>query len=146
MQMGPNTWIKIEIDQGYERYGPSGPSGVIARKVIDFDAQHSIVNAGSPTNPNYQFKPTIRATPRNITGSITGSVSNPTNAPIAYAIANGDTITSTRIESNGHFRLGFLPEGTYNVTIRNTTGQSYDSPSIGLIPKQDADLGTISLQ
>lgn len=35
MQVGANTWIKIETDRGYEGYGPSGPSGVIARDVID---------------------------------------------------------------------------------------------------------------
>jgi len=35
MQVGPNTWIKIETDLGYVGYGPSGPSGVIARDVID---------------------------------------------------------------------------------------------------------------
>ena len=35
MQVGANTWIRIETDQGFVGYGPSGPSGVIARDVID---------------------------------------------------------------------------------------------------------------
>ncbi|MFT5368737.1 MAG: L-alanine-DL-glutamate epimerase-like enolase superfamily enzyme [Candidatus Latescibacterota bacterium] len=35
MTVGQRTWIKIETDQGFVGYGPGGPSGVIARDVID---------------------------------------------------------------------------------------------------------------
>jgi L-alanine-DL-glutamate epimerase-like enolase superfamily enzyme len=35
MTVGQRTWIKIETDRGFVGYGPGGPSGVIARDVID---------------------------------------------------------------------------------------------------------------
>jgi len=116
--------------------------------VIDFDAQRSVVSTGPPQNPNrFLLKPTVRVAPLAITGSISGTLTNPTNAPVAYAIANADTLTSADVSSDiGAFQLAFLPEGTYTVSIQDTSGLAHTQTAVSVTAGQDTALESITLQ
>lgn len=87
--------------------------------VLDFDACKSLVTAGPKNDPKgYKLKPHIRVISKAVSGSITGTVTNPNDLPIAYAIQNSDTTTSTSVDIlSGFFMLSFLPEGSYTVSI-----------------------------
>ncbi len=116
--------------------------------VLDFDAQRSIVRTGPPQNPfGYILKPTIRVIGKADSGAISGVVSNPQNAPVAYAIASGDTIAATVVKKdNGKFVLGFLPAGLYAVSIADTLNQSYRNNQVLVAVGAETNLGTVTLQ
>ena len=115
--------------------------------VIDFDACRSIVTMGPPHNPHgYKLKPRIRVTSTAVTGSISGTILNPENLPIAYALQNGDTITSSIVDtSSGFFKLAFLPEGLYTVDVADTSSGYFSVDSINVISGSNFDLGDITL-
>ncbi len=115
--------------------------------VIDFDASRSIVTTGPPNNPTgYKLKPRIRVIPTATTGSISGIVLNPDNLPIAYAFQNGDTTTSSIVDTaSGGFMLAFLPEGLYNVSVVDTAIGFYSTDSIDVTAGGNYDLGNITL-
>ncbi len=116
--------------------------------IIDFDASRSIVTTGPPDNTNgYMLKPTIRVVPKAITGSISGIVTNPKDVPVAYAMADADTVTSTLVDTlGGAFMLAFLPEGFYTVSIQDTLGRSFQQDDVQVVAGTDNDLGMITLQ
>ncbi len=91
--------------------------GEVLELVIDFDAARSINKLGS--NDLYQLKPVLRLVAAEQSGAITGEVvSEPRSGLTAYAIAGIDTVASTAVdETNGEFKLAFLPADTYTVTI-----------------------------
>lgn len=122
--------------------------GETVELILDFDAHRSIITTGPPNSPrNYMMKPTIRVITMSNTGSISGMVTNPTNAPVAFAIANTDTITSTPVNvSSGHFKLAFLPAGIYTVAIEDTAGARFQQDGIEVFVNMDTDLGAITLE
>ena len=112
--------------------------------IVDFDAARSIHTTGKE---EYKLKPTIRIINNVKCGSISGQVTNPENLPVAYAIAESDTVTSSYVnEDNGKFTLGFLGEGIYTVSIADTLGQSYSAPDISVTVGSKTDLGEITLE
>jgi hypothetical protein len=116
--------------------------------VIDFDAERSIVTTGPPNNPkSYKLKPHIRVTTTAASGSISGMVSNPENLPLACAILEGDTVTTSFVDKNtGHFMLGFLPPSNYLVTVTDTLLQTFEQVDVPVVAGDDYDLGTITLE
>jgi hypothetical protein len=114
--------------------------------IIDFDAQRSVVTTGPPNNPDYLLQPTIRVEPLAITGSISGLVSNPESVPFAYAIAGSDTVTSTKVDTSGAFRLAFLPAGSYTVALQDSLDLTYVQDVAEVVAGSDNDLGTLTLQ
>ena len=131
------------------KFGPQFTinEGSTYEMVSDFDAFRSIVTTGPPHNPTgYKLKPRIRVTSTAITGSISGVVLNPFEDPIAYAIHNGDTTTTTIVDTvTGSFMLAFLPEGMYNVSVVDTAIGFYSKDSINVTTGSNFDLGDISL-
>jgi len=120
--------------------------GITYELVVDFDVNRSIVVTGPPSNPGYKLKPHLRVIPMAISGSISGNVVNHDDFPVAYAIQNSDTITSTIASPiNGFFKLAFLPAGLYEVSIRDTLDQSSNIDSVEVIVGSDTDLGGIML-
>ncbi|NIR48460.1 hypothetical protein GWO43_08575 [candidate division KSB1 bacterium] len=78
-----------------------------------------------------------------LTGSISGLVTNPEHLPTAFAIADGDRVTSTPFEQDsGEFRLAFLPEVLYTVSVRDTLDQSEE---VTVKSGEDNHLGSITL-
>jgi hypothetical protein len=102
--------------------------------VLDFNLGRSFVQRGNTVSQNgLLFKPVIRASARDITGTISGTVkaTSATGAGVADAtvdvLVNGtvvtDTVSANLIESvktdaSGNFTAAFLPAGTYAVRAR----------------------------
>jgi hypothetical protein len=122
--------------------------GATYELVLDFDARKSIVTTGPKNDPKgYKLKPHIRVISRAVSGSISGIVTNPKDMPIAYAIQNSDTTTSTAVDTlSGFFMLSFLPEGSYTVSIEDTTGKAFNQGNVNVIAGTTNDLGDITLQ
>ena len=131
------------------KFGPEFTvnEGVTYEMVIDFDVNRSIVTTGPPATPKgYKLKPFIRISPLAVTGSISGIISNPQHLPVAYALQNSDTITSSLPDStSGYFRLSFLPAGSYDVSIRDTLDQVYEQSGITVQEGTNTNLGIITL-
>ncbi len=115
--------------------------------VLDFDACRSIVTTGPKRNPHgYKLKPTIRVITRALSGSISGNVLNSEAIPVARAIHNGDTTTTTFVDtSSGLFRLAFLPENMYTVVIEDTLGRTFMQDSVVVQIGENNNLGQITL-
>ena len=114
--------------------------------VIDFDVCKSIVVMGSSKHPNgYKLKPHMRLITRATSGSIDGTVTNPEHGPLAYAIQGADTITTSIVDTTGYFMLGFLPEGSYKVSVRDTLDKVYDNEMVEVKAGRTEGLGEITL-
>jgi hypothetical protein len=166
---GHYTQIRLKIIDAYvvvggEKHSMAVPSGSTSglkfgpeftitegstyEMVVDFDITRSIVTTGPPMNPKgYKLKPYIRISPMAITGSISGIVANPQHLPVAYALQNNDTITSSLPDSSsGSFVLAFLPAGLYDVSIRDTLDQFFEQSGVTVLEGTNIDLGTVTLQ
>ncbi|UCF64620.1 MAG: DUF4382 domain-containing protein [bacterium] len=132
------------------KFGPEFTlaEGVIYEMVVDFDVHRSIVTTGPPFNPKgYKLKPHIRISPLAISGSISGTITNPEHLPVAYAIQNDDTTTSSLPDSSsGYFKLSFLPAGEYTVSIRDTLDQSFEQSGVMVQAGANVDLDSLTLQ
>ncbi len=132
------------------KFGPEFTvrEGATYEMVVDFDVNHSIVTTGPPFNPKgYKLKPYIRMTPMAITGSISGTLTNPEHLPVAYAIQNNDTISSSLPDAqSGYFMSSFLPQGKYTVSLRDTMDQAYEQAGVMVSPGNETNLGNITLQ
>ena len=122
--------------------------GVIYELVLDFDVNKSIVTNGPKKDPkSYKLKPHIRVISKAISGAISGTVTNPKDEPIAYALQNSDTTTSALVDTlSGFFMLSFLPEGSYTVSIEDTTGRKFNQDNVNVTIGKTNDLGNITLQ
>jgi hypothetical protein len=97
--------------------------------VVDFDVSQNFVMQGTPDTPaeikGFLFTPLLRATVRDVAGSISGSVTAPDDV-----VTEGLTVTATLVDAepddvaattlvkeDGTFTLHFLAPGTYNVTV-----------------------------
>ncbi len=132
------------------KFGPQFTiaSGSTYELVMDFDACRSIVTTGPKKNPTgYKLKPRIRVIPSAVSGSISGRVTNPRDMPLAHAILNNDTITSSYVDTlSGEFALAFLPGATYKVAIEDTMELKYEELGVVVEAGQNQDLGDITLQ
>lgn len=115
--------------------------------MIDFDASRSVVSNGSPANPTYSLKPTIRLVAIATSGSISGTVSSPANDPVALAMSGADIISTVFVDIiSGEFQLAFLDAGTYDIIVEDKTGARFDLSGVEVTVGADNDLGTIDLQ
>ncbi len=169
VQAGKYTQIRLKISdanvvwngQTYPMTVPSGAqsglklltnfdivAGSTYDVVLDFDAERSVVTTGPRNNPNgFKLKPTIRAVAVALTGSISGTVLNPINLPVAYAIANNDTVTSSSVDATtGFFRLAFLPPQSYTVIVSDTTGKSFARGGVTVVAGQEFEVGEARLR
>ena len=130
--------------------------GMTFELVIDFDASRSVVVTGPKNNPKgYKLKPHIRVVTKAITGSISGTLDKSYDSPVyAYAIippstsgADPDTVTSSIVEAvTNTFTLGFLLEGTYDVTIEDAAGLKHTEPGVQVIIGSNKDIGQVELK
>ena len=128
--------IKIVLD---EPVVVSGTSSLL----LDFDLGRSFRMRGNSISQNgLLFKPVIRATSQQSTGSLAGSVhaDTPTGAGIAGAtievLKNGsdandtdgdDIVRSGMTDASGNFMLSFLRPGTYVVRATPPSASGYKS-------------------
>jgi len=165
---GKYTQIRIKIDSAFigvngevhELTVPSGSKtglklgpqftiteGSTYSIILDFDASRSIVVMGPKKNPKgYKLKPRIRVITEALSGSISGTVLNPEEIPFAYAILGPDTVTGTAVDTaSGNFRLAFLPENSYKVSVEDTSGNDFSQDAVAVQSGSDYDLGDITL-
>lgn len=136
---GAQTGIKLNVNAEIE-------PDITYTLLLDFDASRSVVVTG---NSNYILKPVIKATNQAITGNIEGSVTPVEAEPVVYAIANGDTLSSTYADENdGTFRLIGLEEGSYTVSINptNTDYQVKDTTDVQVTVGETNDIGNVELE
>ncbi len=143
----------LEVPSGAQtglKFGPEFTivAGSTYELMVDFDASRSIVVTGSHNNPNgYKLKPHLRVVAKAVAGSISGQVTNPDNVPTAYAIQGQDTVTSASINmADSTFVLGFLPEGLYTVSIRDTSDHSFNQENVLVTLGANNDIGSVTLQ
>jgi hypothetical protein len=129
------TGIKIKLDAPIAL--TSGGSAV----VVDFDVGRSFVMRGNSIAQNgLLFKPVLRGTATDITGSASGTIrgdnaTGPLLADVTVEVLKagtliGDTddanvVATTKTDANGAFKFGFLLPGTYVVRATPATGSSY---------------------
>ena len=136
---GAQTGIKLGPEFTIE-------AGSTYELVIDFDVCKSIVVMGSNKNPKgYKLKPHMRLITRAISGSIDGTVTNPEDGPLAYAIMGDDTVTTSIADTTGYFMLGFLPEGSYKVSVRDSLNKFFDIEDVEVKAGLTKELGDITL-
>lgn len=114
--------IRLLLDDPFV-LGGTGSSSLL----IDFDLGRSFVMRGNSISQNgLLFKPVLRATTQQSTGTVTGSVHGDNATGIAAAtievLKNGTTLTDTNSENvvrsgmtegSGNFTLAFIRPGTY---------------------------------
>lgn len=115
--------------------------------MLDFDAYHSIVTTGPPSNPKgYKLKPTIRAVEVAATGSISGTIVNLDDEPLAIVLQDTVEVTSTPVVApDGRFRIAFLAPGVYDLKVVNTLGLEVIVSGIEVKAGQNTDVGLLIL-
>lgn len=126
--------LKIVLDQPVVVNGTSS-------LLLDFDVGRSFVMRGNSISQNgLLFKPVIRATSQQSTGSVAGSVHGDTPAGSAIpgatieVLKNGTTLADTNsnnivrsgmTDASGNFTLSFLAPGTYVVRATPPAASGY---------------------
>ena len=129
-----HTGVKINLTQ---------PIDVVENgslMVVDFDLGNSFVLRGNTIQENgLLFKPVIRATASEATGSISGTVKSGGTTPAAVAGASvqvlqpgtliGDTdptkvVATTTTDATGAYKAAFLLPGSYALRVYPPTGSS----------------------
>lgn len=102
-------------------------AGQRADLVLDFDACKSIVTRG---NGEYALKPVVKVIPTLLNG-VEGYVGAGLTDVHVSAQQNGEIISSTAPDSEGHFYLSRLPVGAYDVVI---TAPDRATTVVGAVP------------
>jgi len=149
------TGVKIDLAQ------PINVTANGTQMVLDFDLGGSFVLRGASIESNgLLFKPVIRATASDITGSVSGSVQDANGAAVAKAtvevlkpgtaLTDTDTanvLATTQTDDSGAFHFGFLTAGAYELRATSPDGaKSALVSSITVTSGADAAAGVIVLQ
>ena len=133
--------------------------GELVALILDFNAGKSFVN-NPPGSSNFKLHPVMTMSPVNIATEVTGTVEVqtasgdpaeiPENSVIdVYAQGHlGDVqylISSAVVEADGTFRIGVLPQGTYDFQVVLGDGTTKDLPGT-TVTAPATDLGTIVIQ
>ena len=112
--------------------------------LIDFDVDHSVVEAGN--SGNYNLHPVLRVTSEAVTGSIKGTVTGATNVEASVLV--GGVAVSAMTDDNGVFWLHGIPAGVYTVTLTPNalSGLAIQTvQSVIVVNAETTDMGTIAL-
>ncbi|WP_138429302.1 DUF4382 domain-containing protein [Fodinibius saliphilus] len=139
---GPQTGVKLSVNAEIK-------PDITYTLLLDFDAARSVVERGNEkSGVRYLLKPVISASNQAETGNIAGSIEPVDANPFVYAIADSDTLSSTKADtSDGSFKLIGLEEGTYTVSVdpTNDTYQASDTSGVEVTIDETNELGTIQL-
>ncbi|HET7564688.1 MAG TPA: DUF4382 domain-containing protein [Gemmatimonadaceae bacterium] len=115
------TGVKINLDQ------PINVTANGTQMVLDFNLGSSFVLRGGTLANGLLFKPLIRATATDETGSISGSVTDANGAALSGATVEltkvsdpATVITSTSTDATGAFHFAFLSPDSYALTATYT--------------------------
>lgn len=123
---GTSSGLKIKIDGGVEIKG-----NLEAVVYLDFDVSRSFLVQGNPKDgaplKGFKFKPVIRASAQDQSGSIEGTVSindfdnensvNPESLLVAILNSAGDTVSSAQPDMDGYYAVIGLLAGEYTVAL-----------------------------
>ena len=104
---GQQSGLKIMVNQTIE-------AGFNYNFILDFDADASVVMAGSSENIN--LKPVLRASLEVNSGSLSGTVL-PLDVAVEVTASNTEVTASTMTNDLGEFEILGLPTGVYTITI-----------------------------
>jgi hypothetical protein len=139
---GAQTGIKLNVNAEIE-------PDITYTLLLDFDASRSVVERGNQQSGiEYLLKPVISASNKAESGNISGVVDPVDAEPFVYAIADNDTLSSTKADtSDGSFKLIGLEDGTYTVSVdpTNDSYQSEDTAGVEVTVGETNDIGTIEL-
>lgn len=139
---GEQTGIKLNVNAEIK-------PDITYTLLLDFDAARSVVERGNQrSGVEYLLKPVISATNQAESGNIAGTVEPVEAEPFIYAIADSDTLSSTKADtSDGSFKLIGLEGGTYTVSIAptNENYQTKDTTGVEVTEGETNDIGTVSL-
>lgn len=139
---GEQTGIKLNVNAEIE-------PGITYTLLLDFDAARSVVERGNEQSGiRYLLKPVISASNEAVTGNISGTIEPIDAQPFIYAIAESDTLSSTKADtSDGTFMLVGLEEGTYTVSVdpTNDAYQTSDTTGVEVTVGDTNDIGTVTL-
>ncbi|MFO7799119.1 DUF4382 domain-containing protein [Rhodohalobacter sp.] len=139
---GEQTGIKLNVNAEIE-------PGITYTLLLDFDAARSVVERGNEQSGiQYLLKPVISASNEAVTGNISGTIEPVDAQPFIYAIADSDTLSSTKADtSDGTFMLVGLEEGTYTVSVdpTNDAYQTSDTTGVEVTVGDTNEIGTVTL-
>lgn len=139
---GEQTGVKINVNAEIEE-------GITYSLLLDFDVARSIVERGNEKSGiRYLLKPVINATSQAVSGRIAGTIEPAEAHPWIYAIANEDTVSSTKADtSDGSFQLVGLEEGSYSIAVEPgiESYQPFDTTGVKVEAEETTDLGIIEL-
>ena len=115
--------------------------GVTYSLVLDFDVNSSVHPTG---NDKYMLKPVVRGYLETAIGKLSGIIS-PVDGAYYVKVTNAIDTAGTYIDlTNGHFLVGTLNPGTYNVHFDANSGYlDKDIFPVDIVAGQTTDLGTI---
>lgn len=139
---GAQTGIKLNINAEIK-------PDITYTLLLDFDAARSIVERGNQQSGiRYLLKPVVSASNQAETGNISGAVDPAEAEPFVYAIADDDTLSSTKADTaDGSYKLIGLENGTYTVSIdpTNDNYQPKDTTGVEVTVGETNEIGTIEL-
>lgn len=139
---GEQTGIKLNVNAEIQ-------PDITYTLLLDFDASRSVVERGNKQSGiRYLLKPVISASNEAETGSISGTIDPVDAEPFVYAVANSDTLSSTKADtSDGSFKLIGLEGGSYTVSVdpTNSNYQSKDTTGVEVAVGETNEIGTIKL-
>lgn len=139
---GEQTGIKLNVNAEIQ-------PDITYTLLLDFDAGRSVVQRGNQQSGiEYLLKPVISASNEAETGNIAGTVDPADSESFVYAIADSDTLSSTKADtSDGSFKLIGLEDGSYTVSVdpTNESYQSKDTTGVEVTVGETNDIGTIEL-
>lgn len=137
---GTSSGLKINIVNGLEVTG-----GSMNTLILDFDVSNSFVVQGNVKSPKgikgFIFKPVIRATAEDISGSIEGVVTTGEantllpNIPVQI-LQSGEVISTAITGENGYYAIiGLLP-GEYEIRSAAEGYQVFEQSDVSVAEKQ----------
>ena len=136
---GSQSGIKLNLDATIQ-------PGIAYLLTLDFDANRSIVAAGSPFSPKFILKPVIRVVATATTGIIAGTVSPASESANVWAFTGTDTV-STSTDISGGFKVQYLTPGYYTVYIapQDTSYNDTTITNVAVTASNTTSLGTVVL-
>ena len=136
---GMQSGIKLNVDATIQ-------PGIAYLLTLDFDANRSIVQAGSLLSLRFNLKPVIRVVATATTGIISGIVSPDSVSANVWAITGTDSV-STSTDASGGFKLQYITPKTYSVYIapKDTAYKDTTIANVNVTASNTTNIGTVIL-
>jgi Domain of unknown function (DUF4382) len=136
---GMQSGLKLNVDATIQ-------SDITYVLTLDFNVNQSIVVTGNPLGGQFILKPVIRVVSTPSNGAIAGIVLPDSSRPSITAFNSSDTV-STVADTSGKFTVGYLPSGSYTLSIvpADTALNDTTISNVSVTNGQTTNVGTITL-